>query len=241
MSTTNRLFAKYYFSRPGYVGGTQQFHELCGRYIASGSKILEIGAGPRNATSDYLATLGTVTGVDLTNEIAGNTALTEYHLYDGATLPFAADSFDACVSNYVVEHVQDPERHFMEVSRVLRPGGSYLFRTPNMYHYVTTASRLLPHSLHRAWANRLRVLATDAHEPWPTVYRANTKRAIMSLAKRTGLRLAHCELSEKEPSYGRASVMLFYPMLAYERIVNATTRLEMFRSNFFVALTKLAR
>ena len=36
---------------------------------------------------------------------------------------------------------------------------------------------------------------------------------------------------EKEPSYGMASRWLFYPFLAYERIVNASRILEPFRVN----------
>ena len=34
---------------------------------------------------------------------------------------------------------------------------------------------------------------------------------------------------EPEPVYGRAHTALFYPMMAYERIVNSTSPLETFR------------
>jgi hypothetical protein len=47
-------------------------------------------------------------------------------------------------------------------------------------------------------------------------------------------------LIEKEPSYGMASPLFFYPMMAYERTVNATERLAGLRANFLVVLRKPA-
>lgn len=50
---------------------------------------------------------------------------------DSAQMAFAPESLDCVVSVEMVEHLLDPEQHFREVCRVLRPGGSYLLRTPN--------------------------------------------------------------------------------------------------------------
>ena len=54
-----------------------------------------------------------------------------FQSYDGDTLPFPSDSFDAVVMIEVIEHVVDKERLFREVNRVLRPGGKLLVTTPN--------------------------------------------------------------------------------------------------------------
>jgi SAM-dependent methyltransferase len=52
---------------------------------------------------------------------------------DGTRLPFADAAFDTVLSDNVVEHIPGPRlrTHFLEVLRVLRPGGRYAFHTPN--------------------------------------------------------------------------------------------------------------
>jgi SAM-dependent methyltransferase len=237
---TAHLFDRFYYDRPEFLGGTIRFQLLCERMIAPHSKILEIGAGPSNEFSDYLATLGRVHGVDVSEEATSNRALASATTYDGANLPFADGSVDACVSNYVLEHVTNPDRHFAEVARVLVPGGVYVFRTPNLFHYVSLASRLLPHRIHTVIANRLRALADGSHEPWPTVYRANTHHTIKKLTASVGLKVETCLLIEPEPSYGRASRLLFYPMMAYERVVNSTDWLAAGRANILCGIRKPA-
>lgn len=236
---TSRLYERYYHGRPGFVDGTEQFHSLCRTHIAKGSRILEIGAGPSNETSDFLAGLGELSAADvsaevLQNRVVGGRAV----VYDGARLPFADASFDACVSDYVLEHVEDPRMHLREVSRVLRPGGVYVVRTPNLFYYVSLVSRFTPFRVHLALANRLRGLGEESHAPYPTVYRCNTERAMRREAAAAGLAVERCDMVEKEPSYARASAWLFYPAMWWERLLNATERLAGLRANLFVVLRK---
>jgi len=237
---TQALFERYYFSRPGYVGGTADFHELCRANLPKGGRFLEIGAGPPNTTTHFLASLGSVTGVDVSDEVMTNRDLTSASVFDGTSLPFTDASFDGCVSNYVLEHVGDPSAHFREVARVLRPGGHYVIRTPNLFHYVAGASWLLPHSAHVFLAKRLRGQTAEDHDPWETHYRANSASTLGRLARDSGLRVATLRMVEKEPSYGRASPLLFYPMMLYERIVNSSDMLGTFRSSIVAAFQKPA-
>ena len=228
--TTQNLFEKYYFSRPGYTGGTRPFHDLCTSRISTGSKILEIGAGPSNPTTETLSRIGPVTGVDVDPDVLKNTFCAKAQVFDGITLPYSDSTFDACVSNWVLEHVEHPEAHFKEVARVLRPNGVYCFRTPNLFHYVSLGARLVPHSVHLAVANRLRGLAREAHDPYPTFYRANTTGSLRRLVRDAGLNLDSLELLEPEPSYGTINALLFYPMMMYERVVNATALFSKLRT-----------
>jgi SAM-dependent methyltransferase len=236
--STQYLYDRFYGDRLETADGTRQFHSLCRRYIKNGGRILEIGAGPSNPTSQFLATLGWLEGLDVSTEVRDNDALEHAHVFDGESFPLPDEQFEWCVSNYVLEHVTNPERHFSEIRRVLIPGGRYIFRTPNLFHYVALASRLLPHAAHKAIANRVRALESDAHEPWPTVYKANTQRALTRHASKSRLTLESIALIEPDPSYGRASAYLFYPMMGYERLVNATGLLSAFRANILGVLRK---
>lgn len=232
------LYARYYYSVPGFVDGTKAFHALCARFIAQGVSVLEIGAGKTNATSEFLASRGAVVGVDISDDVFENRWLTEAHVYNGRDLPFPDACFAACVSNYVIEHIQDPNQHLCEVRRILKPGGIYCFRTPNLWHYVAFSAKVTPHWLHLRVANRLRGLPDRAPEPHRTAYRANTKKRIIELAAATGLSVESLDMIEKEPSYGRAAAFLFFPMLAYERLVNSSNSLSILRANILCGLRK---
>lgn len=227
---------RFYDAESGFVDGTTEYHQLVAQ-VARG-KILEIGSGPTNPSTRFLATLGEVTGLDVDPDVRGNADLARAEVFDGTRFPFDDAVFDVCASNYVLEHVPQPEVHFAEVRRVLRPGGAYVFRTPNRYHYVMIVSSLTPHGFHKLVANRLRGLPADAHDPYPTLYRANSERAVRRLAAGAGLRVETLRLVEKEPSYGMASPLLFYPLMAYERFLNSSERWSFLRANLFVTLRR---
>src|SRR5262249_4744849 len=148
-------------------------------------------------------------------------ALVTASVLTDARYPYDDSSFDGCISNYVLEHVADPVEHLAEIRRVLKPGGAYVFRTPNRYHYVAAVSALTPHWFHKLVANRLRN-GSHTHEPYPTVYALNSRTRVRELAGQSGLDVEVMRLVEKEPSYGMSSRAMFLAFMAYERLVNAT-------------------
>lgn len=155
MSWQLRYLDQYYSRSTGWVDGTSEFHHLLASAIPYGSKILEVGAGPSNQTSRFLKTLGTLYGVDVDPDVTINDSLTTAHVLTDNTYPFVDAFFDACVSNYVIEHISDVRRHLEEVHRVLKPGGIYAFRTPNRFHYITLVAGMTPHWFHKLVVNRL--------------------------------------------------------------------------------------
>lgn len=145
---------------------------------------------------------------------------------------------DACVSNYVLEHVEDPHSHLVEVTRVLKPGGLYLFRTPNKFHYVSLVARITPHWFHHLVANRLRNKPAGDHEPYPTFHRLNSRRDIFRHAKSAWLQVDELRFVEKEPSYGFKARPLFFGMMLFERLVNSTNYFSGMRANIFGVLRR---
>jgi SAM-dependent methyltransferase len=238
MGWQQRYLDRFYPRSRGFVDGTTEFHEICARAIRPQGAILEIGAGPDNPTSRFLATLGPLSGIDVDPEVRDNPSIVDARVIDSDRYAFESDSFDACVSNYVLEHIEDPVAHLREVARVLRPGGVYAFRTPNRFHYVALVARYTPHVVHRLLANRLRNLSEDEHDPYPTWYRLNSRREIRRAAESAGLRVRELRMVEKEPSYGMAARLLFLAFMAYERVVNASALFAPLRVNIFGVLEK---
>lgn len=52
---------------------------------------------------------------------------------DASTTPFSENSFDAVICAELLEHVRDPRRVLLEVSRILRPGGKLIASVPFLF------------------------------------------------------------------------------------------------------------
>ncbi len=241
MPWQNELYSRYYNRERGWVDGTTEFHELVTRYSSrtkGPASILEVGAGPTNPTSQFLSTLGTLTGIDPDPDVMTNRWLAHACTMHGEAFPLNSDTFDICISDYVAEHLPEPLAHLREVHRVLKKGGCYIFRTPNLAHYVALISAATPHWFHKRVANRARGLPSGAHDPYPVHYRINSSHRVRSLANQVGFVVESIRLVEKEPSYGRFAKVAFYAGLAYERLVNHFDQLAPLRANLQVVLRK---
>jgi SAM-dependent methyltransferase len=53
--------------------------------------------------------------------------------YDGNAFPFEDSSFDSIISNQVLEHVFNPDKHLSEIRRVLKTGGKILISVPFLW------------------------------------------------------------------------------------------------------------
>jgi SAM-dependent methyltransferase len=96
--------------------------------LPSESEVLDLGCGVGHSF-ELLAPRRTV-GVDLdADALAAQDRPTV--VADMRALPFEAGRFASVLSVHSLEHVPDPERVLAEAVRVLRPGGTAIFVTPN--------------------------------------------------------------------------------------------------------------
>jgi SAM-dependent methyltransferase len=235
------LYNKYYGppGNPKY-DGTLAFFSLVRQNAHSDFRVLNLGAGPKTGNDRCIkkGEFSEIVGADIDPVVLSNPEVDKAVVIEHGKLPFAADSFDLAFSDYVLEHVERPIEFLSEVHRVLKKGASYFFRTPNIYHYVAVASMLTPHWMHKAIANPSRELPADAHEPWPTYYRMNSRRAIHNAARKVGFQMIELKMVEYQPSYLVFHTIPFLAGVVYERFVNSTEVLSCARANIFGRVTK---
>jgi 2-polyprenyl-6-hydroxyphenyl methylase/3-demethylubiquinone-9 3-methyltransferase len=111
--------------------------EIARAFGPSPCRVLDLGCGG-GFLSNYLAGRGhSVTGVDTTAENLAVARASDpsrsavYELADACALPYAPSSFDVVCAMDLLEHVEEPGRVIAEASRVLVPGGLFVFHTFN--------------------------------------------------------------------------------------------------------------
>jgi len=116
---------------------------------------------------------------------------------DVEQLPVAAASFDLVTANMVLEHVRNAELLFYDVSRVLKPGGSFLIHTPNLAGYTTILAKCTP----GPWRPKLAALLQGRQESdvYRTFYRANTIHVLRALAAGAQLDVAELQTVASSP------------------------------------------
>jgi SAM-dependent methyltransferase len=240
MTASERLVGRLY-GGPRY-NGTLVFYDEVRRHLTPESRVLNLGAGP--ATGSSIRTLrgevAEVVGADIDPCVLSNSEMDRAVLIKDGLLPLEDAYFDLIVSDYVFEHVEDPIQFLGEASRVLKPGGSLMFRTPNAIHYVALISAVTPHRVHGMIAHRARANPDDAHEPYPTRYRMNTVARLRDQGRKVGLGRLEVRYVEMEPSYLRFNAAAFLVGAAYERLVNSTRLLAPLRANLFGRFVKTA-
>src|SRR5262245_37367442 len=99
--------------------------------IAPGTRVLDVATGAGYVAGAAARRGAHVIGIDFSGaqvELAQVTfAGIEFRQGDAEQLPFDADTFDAVVIGFGVNHLPHPERAFLEAFRVLRSGGVLAF------------------------------------------------------------------------------------------------------------------
>jgi ubiquinone/menaquinone biosynthesis C-methylase UbiE len=153
-----------------------------------------------------------------------------------SALPFRENSFDLITANMVVEHLDNPVLQFHEVSRVLKPGGIFVFHTPNARGYSTMLARLLPEGLKPAL---IRVLqGRPSEDVFKTFYRANTEADINRVASATGFNPMEIRLVASSAELAVIPPLAFLELLWIKLLL--TKAFRGLRTNLIVTLAKHA-
>jgi SAM-dependent methyltransferase len=212
------------------------FRDLIFEKTINSYKLLDIGAGAGIVKQmNFRNHAEFVCGIDLDRRVLENTFLDEAKVADAIEIPYEDCKFDIVISDNVIEHVEHPSKVFSEVYRVLKPGGQFLFKTPNKWHYMPIIARVTPLWFH-GFINKLR--GREIKDTFPTLYNANSKRSVHALALQSNFLVRRIRLIEGRPEYLRLAWPLYALGFLYERIVNSHEVFSLFRVLLIAELQK---
>lgn len=177
----------------------EHYARLLRSEVRAGDRWLDIGCGTsicwimsKKEQDLLVSSAAYVVGIDVDEGIVSNASVTYRVQAVGEQLPFQDETFHLVTANMVVEHVADPTRLLSEVLRVLRPGGRFLFITPNRLSPYFFVAHAMPENLKKGIVGFLE--GRRGEEIFPTHYKINTPSTIAELALDNGFELQHISL-----------------------------------------------
>jgi SAM-dependent methyltransferase len=177
---------------PGLRYSQSHYYDLLEQRIPQNCEWLELGCGHQMFASwmkteerELAARSRRLVGID--RDMRGlkeNTVIHHAVFGDVGALPFESESFDVVTANMVIEHLADPDAVLASVRRVLKPGGLFIFHTPNRRCVVMTMARMIP-QFAKNWL-ALVLEGREEKDVFPTHYAMNDSGSILNHARSCG-------------------------------------------------------
>lgn len=117
-------------------------------------------------------------------------------MLEDADIPAA--SVDCAYAIYVFEHVEHAERFLEAAGRIIKPGGSLFFITPNSYHYFARIAGLFATlGIQGAVLRMIRPSQLVDRYHYPALYRLNHPKKLTRMAARYGFDECEYRFSER--------------------------------------------
>jgi SAM-dependent methyltransferase len=220
LTLQNTYRARYRAMRPGWQSSGDQLEALFRSHLTPDSRVLDLGCGRGGVVELFWRDVKLAAGLD-----PDQPSLAEYRAPGmpilrgvGERLPFTGEVFDLVVCLWVLEHLKDPQTVLREVARVLRPGGHFVFLTPNLRNPLLVLNRIgkaVPQLQTRLVS---RFYGRHEADTFPVQYRANTVKALRELATASGLVVAELRVVQ-DPTYLAVNGFMFTTSVFAERIM----------------------
>lgn len=148
-------------------------------------------------------------------------------------------SVDLIMSRSVFEHLTQPRAVFEEFHRILKPGGSALILTANLWDYASLISMIVPNRFHPVIVAKTEGRAEE--DVFPVAYKSNTRAAVHRLAAGAGLTVSSFAYLGQHPNYFMFNGALYFLATCYEKAISKVSWLHWLKGWIFFSLTKPAR
>ena len=212
---------------PGFEGAQSFYENVLINNIKVGSRWLDLGCGRKLLPSwshliegMLVSRCKYVVGLDYDlKALKDNRSISHKVRGDILNLPFNNSSFHVVTANMVLEHLIHPKTQFEEIHRILRPGGLFIFHTPNLLSCSSLISKALPEFIKKMI---IRILeGRSSIDIFPTYYRSNTQNRICLLARQARFTLIDIFMCSTPGTFVVFPILLL-PELVWMRILQST-------------------
>ena len=217
---------RYKALKPSWQPATEVYESLVAGYLGPEAKVLDVGCG-RGGVLERLhpkAALSAGIDVDIPSLREHRAPAVKRVAAKAEDIPFANESFDLVICSWVLEHLREPEAAFREIGRVLKPGGHFVFLTPNALHPIPLLNRLSPGRLQRVLVPGFYGRAEE--DTFSVVYRANAERDIERFARKAGMERVSLHYIE-DPTYIAINDFFFRLGILMERFIPSRCKVHL--------------
>lgn len=229
---------------PGLRDAQYAYKDIVAAALRPNSNWLDLGCGHHvfghwmtKEQAQVIEQAGCVTGLDYEYEsVRQHPAIKRKLAGDVYRLPFQNCSFDIVTANMVVEHLSEPTVALAEIHRVLRPGGIFVFHTPNVKNYQFRLAARLPQSVKNFLV--LLLEGRSSKDVFPTHYKINTLSSVAEISRAVGF-----DLRDVKAVNSSAEAIMLGPLVIPELLITKLLSLPAFgeyRSNLLAVLRKPA-
>jgi SAM-dependent methyltransferase len=218
LSKQERMRERYRQMKQGYRPALEIYRGLMDPLVSAETRLLDAGCGPGGLVKQHQGAAQLVAGTDrYASHFQEPAEIANLVESDIGVLPFASSSLDVITCSWVLEHLEAPEQVFSEFYRVLRPGGAFLFITPNKRNYTVWMRRLIPNSVSKPIVKA--IYGRDEDFINPTFYRANSFKQIDGALAAAGF---HCERFDhvSDPTYLAVNDLMFWLATTLEKAID---------------------
>jgi ubiquinone/menaquinone biosynthesis C-methylase UbiE len=202
---------------PAYKTGGSYYREFIDHNVSFPLVVVDAGCGDTGIVKEFKERIGSLIGVDVSKELLEKNTVVDQKIYaDLEKVPLPDNSADMIVSEFVLEHLENPEKVFQELYRILKPGGSFIFLTPNRYNPIMVLSGILPHFIHDWFRDQILKKGEETHK---TYYRANSYDRVVRLSQYAGFTVGKVARAGN-PEYVGIMPLLMWPAMLFERMIN---------------------
>ena len=165
--------------------------------------MLDVGCGTGYGSALKQFRQSKTIGCDIEAQFSSLQYLEKWVGSSAEALAFKSNVFDFISCNWVLEHLQNPSEAINEIFRVLKPGGLFIFRTPNIWNYAILMSKFTSTHIHHL-IRRLNAERDHEHvDNVPTYYYANRKKILMRHVNDAGFHVVQFSFEGSASEYLR--------------------------------------